>query len=431
VRYILYAFVENFHPLNAGGHDDCKLYGSRDERPISFESAFNLNRTYAPEEMADGVCNPTPTCSKRENEYDFDDTEGPYLLKGATCSGGECSKPLEDEPTDCGYYNGRTQRSGDTRPIQEIQLESLDYYCTQSTASAKNLLSRSYTCTETGGLPSCTKEDPPKDLDTDKRLCDACLKATGTAKITAPGTATTYSSGKCCGDDAGEGGFPYAAAGISAKRTSGLSGGGNYGIEVCDDYYGTSKSNIIDNDCDGKKDCADSDCTGANYRDIRNSFDSWKRYLNPAGALCCDSDADCNNFLDPQRSEGGRTDCTGNTCDCKAVGTATPKELTLTPGTPLVVKTCVPRSEEIFIEPYMGDDRAFHVSGAVGRTFRIVAQDIEGGVEDCGGIKVKLICAGEEITPVDTEAAGVPCDSEGFFFKSNADVDCLVTVTII
>jgi hypothetical protein len=44
-----------------------------------------MNRTYAPDEVADGTCNPTPTCSKSDEDYNADDTTGPFLLRGATC----------------------------------------------------------------------------------------------------------------------------------------------------------------------------------------------------------------------------------------------------------------------------------------------------------------------------------------------------------
>ncbi|MFH7903544.1 MAG: hypothetical protein QW409_01110, partial [Candidatus Aenigmatarchaeota archaeon] len=56
----------------------------------------------------------------------------------------------------------------------------------------------------------------------------------------------------------------------------------------------------FDNDCDGKKDCEDPDCTGKQ---------------GPNGVICCQNDNDCNDFA-KNNCQGFAAKCINNICKC-------------------------------------------------------------------------------------------------------------------
>jgi hypothetical protein len=410
---------------------DDRKFECWDYSDTTFEKEYGLNR---PDGVtpADGTCNPTPTCSDSKESYVVTEDAGPYILNGATCWVGNCNKPVEAEPTDCGNYNGKTQRDINPRPIQEIPFENLEDYCIQSTAPAKNLLSRSYTCTEAGDLPSCTKEEPPKDLDTDKRLCDACLNAKLAPRINAaPGTETTYSAGrsanlKCCGDDKGEGGWPYGA---TAKSTSGNANKGKYFATetVCDDYTGADAGDIngwIDNNCNGKKNCEDSNCYSTDQP-------------GPNGGPCCHLASDCVDVLHEANDdfiECGSEDAPLE-CDCKPAnsnlafltdGTTYRPAITY-PG-PQGVKLCLASSDEVLIADRHVRINLGGLSGA-NRQIDVTAENVGSG-EECSvsDAIVKTVWNNDRVP-----LAGPPYSTTGFFYvalQNRATKDCIVTITI-
>ncbi|MBI5880580.1 hypothetical protein HZB90_00445, partial [archaeon] len=225
---------------------NCRNHGASEGIPNSFEKAFEITRIDG--NPATGICNEQPTCSKSPDVYSVSQNEGKYLLSGATCSGrrGNCSEPVEGY-TNCEDYNGRANAIG--------LPEENDWVCSLNTAK-KQLFSQNFTCTEPDDSAQCTIVPKEADPDSDQRLCDACRLAPSPRPVHTG--AWIESRDICCGDDAGEGGFPYTtttSGPISAHRKSlGTSGAGTYGTEVCDDYYGTtySPAAAIDNDCDGQ-----------------------------------------------------------------------------------------------------------------------------------------------------------------------------------
>jgi hypothetical protein len=170
-----------------------------------------------------------------------------------------------------------------------------------------------------------------KDLDTDKRLCDACLKAKLAPRINAaPGTETTYSttrSGdkKCCGDDLKEGGYPYPTTG--ANKALGGTGAGTYQSPeaICNDYVGAPavEANWIDNDCKNGANCRDSGCRGV---------------LGPTGAYCCSSNSHCSNKLNFYQTAFS---CEAPFCVCTAPASGPDSPLSKT-ADDLPLTTCIP-----------------------------------------------------------------------------------------
>ena len=427
--------------------DSCKPYGSAGERPITFESAFNLNRTYAPDEMADGTCNPNPTCSNSKNTYDITKTAGRYLLQSATCGTGECSWTMDAQSKDCWRYNGRNI------PPDVVELgepEMYPHYCNLP-AGETSFFTQYATCTATGAIPARTvkcelnrtsKADP--DNDDTGNMCEACADPTNAAqKMYGAWTGRT-----CCGDDIGEGGFAYGNYGIPAAHSASTAPPGREGTEVCDDYYGADKTveaKWIDNDCDTKKACRDNDCWSRDYRTLRDTDEGWVEFLNPTGGLCCNragsGKANCKNFLDPFAATDNGVDCAASyTCDCKPVGITTPGgtpkihgTIILTPPT-TVVKTCVPTYDELLLSDSL-NDRKFQIAGGGSHTFELYAYDIDGSGDECGTItepkdRVKLIF-NDGVTTLDPLYNPRTTDVfTSFHFQNTAVVDCLVEVRI-
>jgi hypothetical protein len=288
-----------------------------------------------------------------------------------------------------------------------------------------------------------------KDLDTDKRLCDACLKATGTAKITAaPGTETTYLSTrstnlKCCGNDKGEGGWPYGA---TAKSTSGNANKGKYFATetVCDDYVDTNGNSEFDdgeteinNDCKEGANCGDTSCAvSTTARTV-----GWSDFLGPRGSVCCKastasaSKAKCKQFLDPDASNSDGVECGGNNeCDCVPVGigTVAVPRIHATLTRPTTIITCVPPSNPDILD-ITGDfyDRMFAVTDAEGKTFTVTSQATTGDEAKCGAGQITLYFNLVDTLVVGTDHSITGTGSaDSFYFANWGDFDCLVTVTI-
>jgi hypothetical protein len=417
---------------------NCRNHGASEGVPNSFEKAFEITRIDGT--TATGICNEQPTCSKSPDVYSVSQNEGKYLLSGATCSGrrGNCSEPRpnvegeEQNIMSCEDYNGRANAIG--LPDEN------DWVCSLNTAK-KQLFSQNFTCTEPDDAAQCTIVPKEADPDSDQRLCDACRLAPSPRPVHTG--AWIESRDICCGDDAGEGGFPYTtttSGTISAHRASEATtpAAGTYGAEVCDDYYGIDKylqSNWIDNDCDGKvacKDTAATECGGtvtnyANWRKSPLGFDAWKNKLGPTGGLCCGAEPatdtaknNCKQFLDPtpwtsptDANLGVACNSVNYTCDCTPVGIEKSRTLTVT-STPLVIRTCVASYDELLAAGNL-KDRNFTISGS--HIFVVSVEDIDqSSPQSCtygsGGTVSLSTYVG------------------GFYFENRAEKDCLVTVTI-
>jgi hypothetical protein len=319
-----------------------------------------------------------------------------------------------------------------------------------------------YCILEGGELKSnvfnCTKEPdaacmPVKaeDADTNRKLCEACANTLARPNKMSGGWTGKSGENACCGNMKGEGGYPYPSK-ISASRPTFA---GAYRTtapyEICDDYYGGSKANTIDNDCDGKVDCKDDSCwpsTTTSYDAVRTAgSNTWKNYLSPTGGLCCNAAADgktkCKNFLDPQGSIAG-VDCNSTfECDCKPIytednalnwinfGTTLMPDITLRPGQ--TYKTCSAALED----GYYSEDRIVKVNVApgTGHSFSLSAETID----NAGVCSVQLIVyKNDYLTPLAEVMSGdVPMlqrdSTSGYFyftFQNAGNKDCLVTVTI-
>jgi hypothetical protein len=428
----------------AEGLTSCVKYGI-ESNPGSFESTFSLPKRDSVI-IGDGVCNPTPTCGKRRDKYDVSDESGPYIFKGATCGNGKCSEPLSDTPEakniiTCAGYNGRQFYDEGTDPSL---LEQTCYFASGN----RHLVSVNYTCTKDEiEYPICSQDSTQADPDADELLCEACEE-----QMTSSGSGT-YDTGRadrtkrCCGDDAGEGGFPY---GMTAKRASGLSGAGAYPTEVCDDYYGAtySPAAAIDNNCDGNVNCADTSCrvtSGA-----RSATGGWTQYLGPGGSVCCGGDADttqCKNFLDPSSTSTDGVACGPNKeCDCLLV-----TQVLVTPirndgpNNPYKVvalggmrdyKTCIGNNTG-------GYDRFINITDlTIGNSYEISGRvyDINSG-EDCSGyVNIGVYSSSPSpfpeiiLTSGESEPRHISADKNYVVIAfSNAALveDCLVSVKVV
>ncbi len=232
-----------------------------------------------------------------------------------------------------------------------------------------------------------------------------------------------WTNGKCCGDDAGEGGFPYNIEGLNPKAPY-SNNAGRYGKEVCDDYYGNEE---IDNDCDGETGCYDNDCISSNYAFLRNN--EWNNYLNKEGKLCCNQKSQCKQFLDPSSNSDDGVECkSDNTCDCLPVG-ATEARATITTF-PATIKTCVASYDEIIQETSDIFDRLFTITqnSQAERTFQLIVKDIDGG-EECKE-KVTLLVNDNNIRADSLKTIQNLGTVFTIKFKNLATEDCLVKVRI-
>jgi hypothetical protein len=194
-------------------------------------------------------------------------------------------------------------------------------------------VSTNYTCAKEEGIyPICGQDSNEADPDINERLCQACLDPSTRPQHANGGTwrdGAGYKS--CCGDDAGEGGFPYTtttSGPISAHRaseaTTPVAGSfpvGSLKETVCDDYYGASydSSKQIDNDCDNQPNCKDSDCYTPTGRLPK---------VGPEKGYCCGGTSDDSNCVQAFESHltGALATCgTNNECSCTDISFISPE----------------------------------------------------------------------------------------------------------
>ena len=328
--------------------------GYKDE---TFESKFNLPRYDGTD--SDGSCSLTPTC---KNAAGKKDTKGPELCSAMTCNAGTCDKPTKCKP--CNRYDGL--RAPDSKA----------WYCNNpstSTASPKSLQSNLYSCDSTASsTPSCKSK--PGDPDKSMLACNACAQATtyrdsmaGTVwaawKSTTNRWVTSPTGNECCGDDPGEGNYPYTQPIYNYigrnPTTPFIPSNSNEptstyeAVEItCNDYFGNKNSNKIsknwiDNDCDGKANCQDTNCAGR---------------LGPNKGTCCiNPSVHCKQTL-PDAVCG-----TNGECDCQVSGfNSWTNANTLTFYSGLTYSTCIGDSSKIG-----WGDKYTELSGVNGKKFDV------------------------------------------------------------
>ncbi len=370
----------------------------------TFESVFNLNRTFAPDQEADGTCNPNPTCAEDENTYDVETDEGRYLIESATCNLGECNWPKETK--DCWDYNGYT----DTRMIQN--------YCELS-SDKTHFFTSIFKC-QADEMPvpargaECTRDlEAEGDPDANRNACEACTEPTNAAES----MNGAWTGSTCCGDDIGEGGFAYGLYGtpeVTSTSGNGLNGEYQPVETVCDDYYGgdsTLIENWIDNDCENGANCEDWHCysppSGADPK------------RGPSGGYCCHAPSDCREVLSEPNDEyiGCGTEDAPLECDClNTKDTTNPTSFsepyaTYTLGSePLTLpETCI---SSFAYDKHIQVNYELDFSAEVESSIDIV----DDGVDHCLGL-------------VNAQVVENP---HGTFvvFDSVSTVDCLITVTL-
>jgi hypothetical protein len=276
----------------------------------SFEETFEVPRssgeTIHDRLPANGTCNPKPACSDDKNVYDASIEAGRYFISGATCSGGAnagCNKATDDY--DCWRHNGKNSITS-----------AVADYC-RTNPSTKIRESKMYNCTNSPPPAACNQVGVV-DADVHRRLCEAC---------DGDWEGGTPFELRCCGNNPGEGGYPYSSGGLK-----GSSDKGDAGPEVCDDYYDNSKSKQIDNDCDGDANCKDDDCEGE---------------TGPEGGYCCETPASSStSCVDSFESylTGDLASCeSNNECKCKEItsGQGTWNNPFTVPKNRFPLKTCI------------------------------------------------------------------------------------------
>ena len=268
----------------------------------SFESKFGLWR--ADNSLADGTCSKETTC---KNSAGVAATTGTDLCSGKGCSVGKCKEPKNCKP--CNAWDGR------------VSYGSAIYHCTlpMYPATYPSLTTNLYTCASTSGKAACEIDTTNYDPDTNQNACTGCARSTnGMVKpVFSPWDLSRPTQKRCCGDDAGEGGYRYfeiwnygpAATDTHIKATSNGWVQTAEPIELdCNDFYGSSSTGYtnplswIDNDCDGKANCFDTNCAGEK---------------GVYGGVCCQGDSDCSAKLssDSKCVKGNKHEC-----DCESLG---------------------------------------------------------------------------------------------------------------
>ncbi len=401
----------------------------------SFEQAFNVTRRDGTE--PNGTCNAIWTCSDSREAYNVDNTAGQFLLKRGTCeaNGGTCSRAITAESKDCNDYNGWSDTSMTTR------------FCRKN---GDHLYTSEFDC-KAAVMPRPEKDahcelnqSSQLDPDTGSALCEACNRAPGTEKITS-GATNTYSTNrpndrKCCGDDLGEGGFPYPTIGTSNIATSTTTANaGKYGNEICDDYYNNDKTKEIDNDCNGLPNCRDSRCYTVTSTKPRPD-------KGPRGSFCCHATTDCTTAL--QESNTAYLACNAEKeCDCKSIGAgainAGRQDSNNNPYRSIsyttTFKTCVAAPET---NDDLYGDRFVNITGITsGRTysFSLTTQDIIPGSNCVTNIEAYVFksSTGSADTAKVKQNQPQTYTASGTYFVigfknglSDLRKDCLVTLTV-
>ncbi|MFC1741890.1 hypothetical protein ACFL3V_05120 [Nanoarchaeota archaeon] len=427
-------FDENLcYNLPSGVTLECDSYHFTNPSRGSFEEAFGLNRTGSPDVPADGTCNERSACSVTGNIYDYDISvpSGPFLIRGARCNHGECT--MGGTRISCSDYNGRASAEDAIPSANPPFCESLSTGPDNSFASmfTLNYECRKDSTTEIAGCNHITEPSGQANPDNDQQSCEACRKVGSGGFIENPSSPWVGGTVRCCGDDAGEGGYPYGDPGVfqsvHAERTSGNSHAGNYnsGTEfICDDYHTTNFVDYwIDNDCDGEANCIDDDCAGN---------------PGPNGITCCriNNPSDCESTLHESETLGGIECDTENECNCiQAMGvsdSSLPSSTTnlYRTDTPTIgpagVKLCIAS----YTETYIANRHMKVRVPSDMNTIYLEPEDVDGGSECAGLNEVQLkVWDAAGTTPIPPSSVN-PNTDYIVAFENYVDEDCIVTIKV-
>lgn len=406
--------------------DGCKPFSAGN----SFEKEFNVLRTAGDYGEADGTCNPIATCSDDADVYSPGTSSGQFLIPGAHCNGADGTCSVAKDEIDCAMFDGYTDMSAST------------HICMYGNAAvAEHLFTSSFLCNNPGpGLANCAMSALGSDPDSSKTACLACHDPATAAYATGSGSGIYVEDRTpaipspfthvrdCCGDDIGEGGFPYGAVSSTFNYSrSGSSAKGQYFTteKVCDDYFGGLLDNDdwlhwIDNDCDALANCMDSDCWGLGKR-------------GPIGSYCCNALATTHNLciaqLDPI---GTGVDCGANyECDCLRI--------TSGPGSsfadPLPGDTTINTCMNEYDGP--NPNRVFNISSLSETQFIFTVEDLDGG-SDCELDLSEMWFYDSSFSQLGDEKTAssstqrIPSGATLFaLVNNNLDDDCLVNIEFI
>jgi hypothetical protein len=361
-------------------------YGEKSSEPterVTFESTYKFPRPYDRQEIATGICNPTPICSDEEDpKYSIPSKEdrGKWLIPSATCgSTGKCDRPVD--PVDCGKeYNGQTSTEDETpvclfrNPNNREHLESSKFECQIDTTSNTRIV-------------LCGRSASNADPDRNQKACEACKNPSITTHMTGDWLPQRSPNGLCCGDDIGEGGFPYGILGVprarSVSQDQAAAGNQFYystvkpgifernGEETCDDWVDINENGRldspleeIDNDCDAtpSPNCKDEACGSK---------------TGPLGAPCCTLDPHCTIAFNGDQD----VKCVNNGCNCLPADSSwnfgSPRTITSVPSTGY--KYCIASSLKF---PGPKPDRHFQINLDNNQEISVEFKDMD-GENDC------------------------------------------------
>jgi hypothetical protein len=406
---------------------NCENYHS-----TTYEKEWGLPSPVTGEE-ATGLCNPNPTCSDNPDKYKYDISKntGKYVLSGATCENGKCSKGSTDI-IDCGEFDGKATGSTGSADACNV-IEPGD-----PNTGWPSFYSNEFICKADNGDPAqqmrkadCIPSGLPGNPDSSKKLCLACRNKFPTY-ITTP-LANIYTSNNCCGDDAGEGGYPYGKPSIqsatfpTATSKSSPTNKGTYQTSelICDDYYGTDPTtNWIDNDCKGGANCKDNKCVSKK---------------GPSGSYCCQpgsstAQSSCASAISSlEKKEGMDCDSSTYECDCvKLANQANPISISYNGNNNVF---CLEKSSL-----YPAPDRYVDVFIPQGKyQVKVTAKDLDDGT-DCNDpqtgayLDLFLWLKGNTQQPISSTGNEININSNGanyiMAFQNFADADCIINIKI-
>jgi hypothetical protein len=378
----------------------CKTYTySPNSNKNTFEEEYGLPRSDGT--PATGVCNDGPRCTTKD-DYTL---PGNYLSQGV-CKGADGCKGV--------------------RVLEDCDAQVSDCQVASGDVDNKFFV---YTTKCDDVVKDCVAVADPALKKLVDDLPVACSKCAAQGK-TADGFDTQEPSTSCCGDDKGEGGYPYkhffrfnVYSYTPTGAAFGITGTNSKTEKYCDDYWGDNSNSQpgnnyrwIDNDCDGLKNCLDPDCySGSNPS------------TGPLGGRCCTttpSDSCVSSSFLPGSSCNGFKEC-----DCIASGTsfAAPDKTLSALGQ---YNGCVANTNEA---PSNQKILKFTNIGGTNRNFNVVfTPSISGG--NCAGNTIRIFGPAPTYTPLSntgTSFSSLQVDPEFYVaFRSAAPNDCKYSLTI-
>ncbi|NQU79738.1 hypothetical protein HQ545_08275, partial [Candidatus Woesearchaeota archaeon] len=290
---------DNCYPRR--GMLECQNFGTGEGDITSFEKAWNLPRLNDRATAATGICNPNKACGNSLEDFNIDNEEGDLILSHATCYNGVCQ--LATESRNCEDLDGQTSADNPT-PYCVLP----DDYTISSFDEEYYLMSHNFHCINEGEA-TCTITSI-NDPDQSQGMCEACMTRDLPEHHEGIWTARADQQA-CCGDDPGEGGFPYDISALSTEST----GEWQRTENICDDTFqkpGSASYFGIDNDCNNLANCEDDSCY--------NPSGSSTPFIGPNQGYCCDTDDSiCVDTFESHLSNPGLASCVDTECVCNDI----------------------------------------------------------------------------------------------------------------